>query len=59
MKRPILTSCGSECLGETPKGFPTQRAAREVEGQLRWAGGFSSCTSLLLPLYGSLVHVLA
>ena len=33
MKRQILTSCGSECLG---------RAARGVEGQLRWAGGFSS-----------------
>ena len=34
IQRPILTSCGNECLGENPKGFPTQRAALEVEGQL-------------------------
>jgi len=29
-----------ECLGENPKGFPTQRVALEEEGQLRWVGGF-------------------
>ena len=47
--------CSDECLGENPKGFPTQGAALEREDQLRWVGGFSSRASLLLPLYDSLV----
>ena len=48
-----------ECLGENPKGFPTQRAALKGEGQLRWVGGFSSrALLLLLLLCDSLVRVL-
>ena len=27
-----------DCLGENPKGFPTQRAALRKEGQLRLGG---------------------
>jgi len=31
-----------ECLGENPKGFPTQRVALEEEGQLRFPAVRSS-----------------
>ena len=53
--RPML--CSDERLGETPEGFPTQRAALEGEDQLQWAGGFSSHTSLL-PQWDPLVRTL-
>ena len=42
--------CSDERLGESPEGFPTQRAALEREDQLRWMGGFSSRASLLLSI---------
>jgi len=50
--------CSEECLGENPKGFPTQRVAPREEGQRRWVGGFSTRASLLLLLCDPLVRTL-
>ena len=42
---------------KTRRGFPIQKVALK-EDQLRWVGGFSSQTSLLLSLCDALVRIL-
>jgi hypothetical protein len=50
--------CDERCLGENPKGFPTQRAALGKEDQLRWVGGTSHTRRMVFFRCDSLVQIL-